>query len=116
MILEEFIHPKSNYFEAILQLRGTNDEVLRFVANHMRKRPSLFLAQVVQVKGGYDAYVSDQRWTRSLGPKLKRAFKGELKESRKIYGVHRQSSKTLYRAIVCFRMTTEQERPDDETE
>jgi len=93
----------SQYFEAILQLRNPNDELIRFVNNKIKKRGATIAKTVLQ-KNGVDFYVSDQRFTRSLGNKMKKAFKGEMKTSRKIFTRNKQTSKDVYRVTVCFKM------------
>tara|TARA_B100000315_G_C14502675_1_gene553083 strand:+ start:342 stop:650 length:309 start_codon:yes stop_codon:yes gene_type:complete len=93
----------SQYFEAILQLRNPNDELLRFVYNQLKKRGAT-IAKTVTLKTGVDLYISDQRFTRAMGNKMKKAFKGELKTSRKIFTRNKQTSKDVYRVTVMFRM------------
>ena len=92
------------YYEAILQLRNPNKELLNCVVNAVNKRKNVFIANEVRQKNGVDYYISSQRFTRSLGNKLKKAFKGELKVSRKLYSFDRQKSKLIYRATVLFKM------------
>ena len=92
------------YYEAVLQLRNPNEEAVNCIINAINKRKGVFIAKQVEVKGGIDFYISSQRFTRSLGKKLKKAFKGELKESRKLYGMDRQKSKQIYRGTVLFRI------------
>ena len=97
-------HKDPQYFEAILQLRNPNEELLNCVMNAVRKRKNVFIAKEVRMKGGVDYYISSQRFTRSLGNKLKKAFKGELKVSRKLFGFDRQRSRLIYRGTVLFKM------------
>ena len=95
---------KSDYFEAIIQLRNPSEELLNFVENRVEERENVFVSNIKEVKNGYDIYISDQRYARSMGRKMKKAFKGELKTSRSLYGVDNQTSKKVYRVTVCFRM------------
>jgi nonsense-mediated mRNA decay protein 3 len=94
----------SSYYEAILQLRPDDDEVRRFVINRLKERKNIFIAKAVKLKTGIDLYLSDQRFTRALGKKLKRSFKGKLIMSRTLHGRNRQTSKDVYRVTVCFRL------------
>jgi NMD protein affecting ribosome stability and mRNA decay len=91
----------SQYFEAILQLRNPNDELINFVRN-----------QVKTLKNGVDMYISDQRFTRAMGNKMKKAFKGELKMSRKIFTRNKQTSKDVYRVTVLFRMADDEPKEE----
>ena len=92
------------YYEAVLQLRNPNKEAVKCIVNAIEKRKDVFIAQKVKVKGGIDFYISSQRFTRSLGKRLKKSFKGELKESRKLFGFDKQKSKQIYRGTVLFRV------------
>ncbi len=91
------------YYEAVLQLRNPHKEALKCIVNAVDKKKGVFIAKQFKVKNGVDIYISSQRFTRSLGKLLKKSFKGELVESRKLYGVNRQKSKLIYRGTVLFR-------------
>tara|TARA_Y100000310_G_C20563076_1_gene754045 strand:- start:89 stop:415 length:327 start_codon:yes stop_codon:yes gene_type:complete len=99
------------YYEAILQLRNPNKEAVNCIVNAVNKRKDVFIAKKSKVRGGIDFYISSQRYTRTLGKLLKKSFKGELKISRKLFGVDRQKSKQLYRGTVLFRI--EEEKKED---
>ena len=100
------------YFEAVLQLRNPNDEAVNCIVNAVNKRKDVFIAKKSKVKGGIDFYISSQRYTRSLGKLLKKSFKGELKVTRRLYGVDRQTSKLIYRGTVLFRIEEEKKEED----
>ena len=101
----------SQYFEAILQLRNPNDELINFVRNQVKKRGAT-IAKVKTLKNGVDMYISDQRFTRAMGNKMKKAFKGELKMSRKIFTRNKQTSKDVYRVTVLFRMADDEPKEE----
>ena len=92
------------YYEAILQLRPYKKEVLDFVRNQIAKRKDVFISKEEKLKTGIDLYTSSQRFTRALGKKLKKSFKGELKTTRSLFGRNKQTSKNIYRVTVCFRL------------
>jgi len=92
------------YFEAIIQLRNPNDEMRRFIINQVRKRKNAFIAKTLELKTGVDYYISDQRFARALGNRMKKSFNGELKTSRKLHTRNNQTSRNVYRVTVCFRM------------
>lgn len=93
----------NQYYEAVLQLRPCPKEALNCIVNAVNKRKNVFIAQQIKVKTGMDIYISSQRFTRTLGRLLKKSFKGEVKESKKLYGLDKQKSKQLYRGTVLFR-------------
>ena len=98
------------YFEATLQLRNPTEEVLNMVHNAIDKRKNTWIAKEVKVKNGYDIYISSQRFTRVLGKRLKKAFKGKVVESRKLFSLNRQTSRLVYRGTVLFRMDVKEEK------
>jgi len=99
------------YFEAILQLRPATDEVITFVKNQLDKNPKIFISKEVLLKkvNGLDIYLSDRKFTKSLGTKLKKHFKGSmLKLSRSVHSKDRMSSKIRYRLTVLIRLKEEE--------
>lgn len=101
-IMEKQRH--SGYFEAILQLRNPSEELMSFIRNQLKKRGNVFIAKEEQQKNGIDLYVSNQRFTQSLGKRMKKSFKGELTISYRLFGRNRITSKDIYRVTVLFRM------------
>lgn len=98
------IYAKDQYYEAILQIRPKNKGVLDFVKELIDKRNDTFISKEKENKYGYDLYLTSQKFAQIIGRKLKKAFKGELKISRKLYGRSRQTSRIVYRLTVCFRL------------
>jgi len=98
------IYSKNQYFEAKLQLRPFNREVYEFVKKEIDKKDSVFIAKEVKLKEGIDIYLSSQKFARSLGLKIKKNFKGELKTSRSLFTVNKMTSKRVYRVTVLFRL------------
>lgn len=92
-----------DYFEAIIQLRNPSKELIDFVLKQVEKREDVFISKIIKYKYGYDYYISSQRFARALGRKMSKNFKGELKSTRKIYTMDRQTSKDVYRVTVLFR-------------
>ncbi len=99
-----------NYYEGKLQLRNPNEEVLNFINNQFKNNEKVWIAKAERLKTGIDLYISSNRFLLSLGKKLKKSFKGELKTSRKLFSKSRLTSKQLYRVTVLFRLS-----PDEET-
>src|SRR3989344_2668688 len=97
------IHQKDQYFEGILQLRPLNKEILDYVKKQIDKSNCL-ISKEFNLKYGTDLYLTSQRFTVSLGRKLKRVFKGEVKISRSLFTTSRFTSKKVYRVTVLFRL------------
>ena len=99
--------PKSinnSYYEATIQIRPFNQEVLQYIVNEVTKRKDVFIAKAEELKTGVDIFISSQRFARSLGKKLKDRFNGTLTISRQINRLDRQTGVILYRATVLFRL------------
>lgn len=94
----------TRYYEGTLQLRNPNEEVLNFIKNQFKNNPKVWIANQEKLKTGIDLYISSNRFLLSLGKKLKKSFKGELKTSRKLHTKSRITSKNIYRVTVLFRL------------
>lgn len=96
----------SDYYEGKIQIRPYHQEIMNFIENQARKY-NIYISKQVKVKEGIDIYVSSNKFARIVGKKLKKSYNGELKESKKLFGKDRMSSKNLYRVTVCFRLKNE---------
>lgn len=102
MVNKNCVH--SGYYQAVIQLRPASKKLVDFVLSAINKRRDVWVSKTVRLNTGVDIYVSDQRFARALGSKLKKSFRnGVLKMSRSLYGVDRMTSKNIYRVTVCFR-------------
>lgn len=93
-----------NYFEGILQLRNPTKEAVRAVRSMVERNKRAFIAKEERVVNGIDLYLSSQKFLQILGKMLQNKFGGELKISRKLFTVHRITSKRVYRVTVLFRL------------
>ena len=98
------------YYEGILQLRNPNEEALNFVRNQFKNNSKAWIAKVEELKTGIDFYISSNGFLLSLGKKLKKSFKGELKTSRRLHTKDRLTSKQVYRVTVLFRLSSIKEK------
>ena len=92
------------YYEGILQLRNPNEECNRFIKNQFKNNEKVWISKEVKQKTGTDYYISSNRFLLSLGKRLKKSFRGELKISRRIHSTSRITSKNIYRVTVLFRL------------
>ena len=94
----------SGYFEAIIQIRPKNEEILNYIIKKTEERKNVFISKIEQLKEGLDIYISSQRFAIALGRKLKASRKnGTLKITRSLYSKNRQTGKNIYRITVLFR-------------
>lgn len=91
-------HPQ--YYEAILQLRDTSTEVLDFVEEEITRK-KIPVAKKIKVKNGYDYYLADNPFTKSLGKKLQERFGGQVRYTSTLHT--KKDNKELYRGTVLFR-------------
>ncbi|HLD05760.1 MAG TPA: NMD3-related protein [Candidatus Nanoarchaeia archaeon] len=93
---------KSGYFEGVLQLRNSSDEVELFVEREVEanREKGIFIAKRVPYKNGIDLYLSDQHFLQSLGKKLYAAFGGVKKVNARIHTFDNARSKDVYRMTV----------------
>ena len=96
----------AEYYEAILQLRPANKEVLDFIFELISSRNDVTVSKIEELKTGCDIYLSNQKFARgTLAKQLKKKFKNsKVVISKALYGQHKMTSKLVYRATVLFRM------------
>lgn len=97
---------KSGYFEGVLQLRNPTKELVKFVREDIMNQPKekkVFIAKEERLDNGYDFYLTNKKYLRTLGKNLQKRFGGQLIESAKIFSRERQTSKDVYRVSVLLR-------------
>ena len=98
----------SGYYEAILQIRPKNQELIKFVNKYIDKN-NVGVAKEIESKHGVDFYLDSRKSTTKLGRILKKTFKGDLKVSKTLYSRDRMTSKLIYRITVLFRLKNAKE-------
>lgn len=99
-----------DYYEAIVQIRPKDNDVLEFIKKEVSLRKGVTIAKVIEEKYGYDVYISSQYFARSsLARKLKNRFNGEVTISRKLHHQDRMTRKLLYRATILFKLKPKEE-------
>jgi len=89
-----------NYFEAILQLRDTTDEIKEFIEDELL-RDQIPVTKIQKVTNGYDYYISDNNYTKALSRKLQQKFGGEILITSSLHT--KKDGKDIYRTTVLFR-------------
>ena len=98
----------AKYYEAILQLREPDPDVIQSVEDAVKSAAAdnreIFISKRAKVTNGWDFYLSLKGFAVDLGRALFGKFGGELKITKKLFSQHRQTSRLLYRITVLFRM------------
>jgi NMD protein affecting ribosome stability and mRNA decay len=88
------------YFEAILQLREVSEKVVDYVLSEVH-RVKLPVTKTTKVKNGWDYYMADNQFTKSLGKRLQQKFGGQLMMTASLHT--KIKGKDVYRVTVLFR-------------
>ncbi len=96
----------AEYYEAILQIRPGNQEILNFVSGLIQARTDVEVTKFLELKTGYDVYLTDQKFARrGLVTQLKKKYpKAKIVLSKALYGQSKNTSRLLYRATILFRL------------
>lgn|GEM_PF-1671294 len=100
----------TQYYEAILQVRSSNMEVLEKSVELLNQRVAnlrhrgMFINKVKRMPEGYDLYVTSRKLAQSLGRELYDACGGVFKASPHLFSRNRQTSKNIYRLNVFVRL------------
>lgn len=108
----EIIYRTDGYYQAVIQIRPRDKEILNYVRDQIRQKEGVEISKEVFFKYGIDVYITDQKFARNLGQKLKKIFEGELKITKSIYTKDRQTSKEVYRGTILFRRKNPEETKD----
>lgn len=89
-----------NYFEAILQLRDVSKEIVG-IAEEEIDRSGMQVVKLVELKNGWDYYLTDQNMTINIGRMLREKFGGEYQVTAKVHT--RIKDREVYRLTILFR-------------
>jgi len=100
----------TQYFEAILQVRSSNYDILEKSIESLQQRVAglrhkgMFINKVERLDDGYDLYVTNRKLCQVLGKELQEIFGGEFKISPTLFTRNKQTSKNVYRVSVLVRL------------
>ena len=97
------IYSNDEYFEAKLQLRPKDQELIDFAKKLIDKNKDILISKEEEYKYGVDFITTSQKQTQNIARQLKRRFKGKITISRKLFKIDRLTSKKVWRVTVCFR-------------
>ena len=98
---------RGNYFEAIIQLRGTPEkfvEIIDFVKNIIdsQNNPDIFITKIEKKKEGFDLYISNKEYARNVSRRIVDKYGGTIIESNSLVG--RKEGRDLYRFTYAVRI------------
>jgi|SaaInlStandDraft_4_1057021.scaffolds.fasta_scaffold101051_1 nonsense-mediated mRNA decay protein 3 len=93
-------------YNAIVQIRPKNDEVLSFVDAEIKKEGGI-ITDMFERKEGLDVLVSSSSAAFLLSKKFKKKFKGETKVTSSLIGEDKHAGKRIYRITVLLRLKKE---------
>jgi NMD protein affecting ribosome stability and mRNA decay len=99
---------KTQYFDGILQIRGSRPKTLALVHKHLatilKDKERLFIARVEEHKNGADLFMSDKRQMHRMALVLHKKFGGTLTEHPTHFSYNHQSSRNLYRLTILITL------------
>ena len=90
------------YFEATLQLRFIDQQIVQFVTDDIEKH-GIKVSKEKSLQYGIDISVDSRKYAQQLGKLLQQTFGGMLKVTARLFTRDRQSSKEVYRITVLFK-------------
>ena len=98
------IYSNDNYYEAKIQIRPYNEEVLDLFKKLIDNNSNILIAKETKIKTGMDFLVTSQKEVQKIAKQLKKRFGGKITISRKLFKIHRQTSRKVWRLTVCLRL------------
>jgi NMD protein affecting ribosome stability and mRNA decay len=98
------IYSNDQYFEAKIQIRPYDEEVIDFFFKLIDNNSNILITKETKIKTGADFLVTSQKEAQKIAKQLKKRFGGKIILSRKLFSIHRQTSRKVWRVTVCFRL------------
>lgn len=92
----------SSYYEAIIQIRPKNEELLNFIERDIKENSRISITKFEESKHGYDLYITSRSYLKNILPKVKSKFEIESKISRTLFG--KKDGKDVYRITLLIRL------------
>jgi len=93
---------EGTYHEAVIQLRGINEKIMRELVEELIKR-EIFIKERIDKKEGIDLKVTDKRAARSIAQKLAKKYGLEYKLTSKLITYKHDKGKEVYRDFILLR-------------
>ncbi|MCB9358334.1 hypothetical protein H6503_00225 [Candidatus Woesearchaeota archaeon] len=100
---EIYRNSNSNYFEAILQLRGFPDNDIQDIVDYILANECMISKEIVQ-KDGMDFYLHSQKFIQKLAKWLKEGYNCQVEMTSTLHTRDSKANKDLYRMTVCAKL------------
>ena len=95
----------TKYFEGILQVRNSTDEINDFIKKDIKKNMSkgVHINKEIDLDGtgtNIDYYLTDKRYLKSIAEKLRNSFGARIKQNAQLFSIDWSTSKNVYRLNV----------------
>ncbi|MDO8556342.1 MAG: NMD3-related protein [Nanoarchaeota archaeon] len=95
----------AKYFEAIVQIRPADPEVIDFIANFLSTRDDCKITKMEEFKTGLDVYLTSQKIALAMTKKMTARWKNAKRIiSRAVHHTDHNTSKVVYRVTILFRL------------
>lgn len=93
---------KSQYYEGILQLRNTTEDVFEFVQREINKvlKKGIFVMKSVDTPNGVDLYLTNKNFIKILASQLHNKFGAKVSINAQLFSKNHLTSKDIYRINV----------------
>ncbi len=91
------------YFEAIIQLRPLNIEVLNLIRSDAEKNGIKISKEFIEPYGA-DLYLSSKKFALAISKKFKKRFHAQIRVTKKVHTIDRQTSKELSRITILIKL------------
>jgi NMD protein affecting ribosome stability and mRNA decay len=91
-----------NYYEAKLQIRPQDENLLNFVSFQLKKA-DIKIIDIVKLKEGFDVYIDSSKFAVKLGRLFKNKYKTKPKITKSLTGENKQKGKRIYKLTVLLR-------------
>ena len=100
----------TNYFEAVMQLRGDNHDLLQEGVNYLQERIAglrqrgLFVNKIDEFENGFDLYLTSNKLAQVIGREMLDYYGGKLIVSPRLFSKNHQTSRELFRVNVLVEL------------
>ena len=91
------------YFEAIIQLRPLNKELVNLIRRDAEKNKVVISKELTEAYGT-DIYLSSKKFAMAIAKRFKKRFHAQIRVTKKVHTIDRQTSKELSRLTILIKL------------